>query len=220
MQQLCENPDGLPMRKPSQRSGRLAIIVLVAILIGLAVIYVVMKSAPRGGGMSTTHPWVGQPLPEATLQPMVNAEESIDTAEFADQVTMINFWGPWCPPCVLEFPELLKIRKKFKDQPDFQLVSIAADGQWVPSKTGMFHENVEFLKPETQLLLAQYNSDLPIYLDDSGQLRHQLNAISRYSGYPTTILVGRSGKIEAVWIGFGGDMSDASEMISKLIIEN
>ena len=42
---------------------------------------------------------------------------SYDQRIFAEsKLTLINFWEPWCPPCVGEMPDLEKIYEQYKDK--------------------------------------------------------------------------------------------------------
>lgn len=43
-----------------------------------------------------------------------------------DKVIMLNFFATWCPPCRVELPELVKLRKAFPDK-DFLLVGLSVD---------------------------------------------------------------------------------------------
>ena len=51
---------------------------------------------------------------------------SWDESCFAQaELTMINFWEPWCPPCVGEMPELEKLYENYRDQ-GFQILGVYA----------------------------------------------------------------------------------------------
>lgn len=41
------------------------------------------------------------------------------------QVVVLNFWATWCPPCVAEFPSMIKMAEHFGGK--VKLVTIAAD---------------------------------------------------------------------------------------------
>lgn len=202
-----------PRQRRQQRSGNVLLFVLLCVLAGLAVVLIVSLLGPGGSGPATSHPWVGHPLPSAQLQPLLNADEAIDTDSFVGKVTLVNFWGPWCGPCLMEFPELLQIRERYSDSPDFQLIAIASDGMWMAGQPGLFEEETEQLKHDSQLLLAQYNSDMPVYVDMNAQLRDDLVKMSPNFGYPTNILVGSDGLIKAVWVGYGGELTPITRAI-------
>lgn len=202
-----------PRRSMSPRSGNAGLFILLCVLAGLVIMLLAILLGPGRSGPATSHPWVGQPVPGAELQPLINAQSPINTDEFAGKVTLVNFWGPWCGPCLMEFPELLQIRERYADNPDFQLVAISCDGRWMPGQVQPFEEETEQLKHDSQLVLAQYNSDLPVYVDMNADLRRQLVATSRQFGYPTNFLVGRDGMIKAVWVGYAGDLTPISKAI-------
>lgn len=42
------------------------------------------------------------------------------------KVVLVNFWATWCPPCVKEFPELVKLYNDYKSK-DFVLLFISLD---------------------------------------------------------------------------------------------
>lgn len=204
----------LPARH--NRSGRVQVLIALCSLVGIGVMVSTYLLGPRPGG---PHPWVGKPIPSAALQPLLNAETPLDPASLQGKAVLINFWGPWCPPCLMEFPELLKLREKFVDESGFQFVSIASDGGWVPGGVG-YQENEEYLRDESQLILAKYNSDLPIYVDLDGKLRYKLVNTADFTGYPTTILVGTDGKIAGVWLGYSPSLvKEATKMIREQLGE-
>jgi thiol-disulfide isomerase/thioredoxin len=44
----------------------------------------------------------------------------------SEKLRLINVWATWCGPCVIEFPELIKIHRMYADR-SFELISISAD---------------------------------------------------------------------------------------------
>ena len=42
------------------------------------------------------------------------------------EITMINFWEPWCSPCVSEMPDLEKLYENYKDQ-GFQIIGVYSE---------------------------------------------------------------------------------------------
>jgi len=44
---------------------------------------------------------------------------------WAGKVVLVNFWATWCPPCREEIPELLQLKKEYKDR--LQIVGISED---------------------------------------------------------------------------------------------
>ena len=55
-----------------------------------------------------------------------------------NKVTMINFWGTFCGPCISEMPELGEIERKYKDK-GFEIVGLTTD---VADLNGNYDESV------------------------------------------------------------------------------
>lgn len=47
-------------------------------------------------------------------------------ASHRGRVVLLNVWATWCPPCVKEFPQLIRLHKKYRAQ-GFEVVSVSAD---------------------------------------------------------------------------------------------
>ena len=71
-----------------------------------------------------------EPEPEATAGLSFSTTDREDNAWDEScfqqaELTMINFWEPWCPPCVGEMPELEKLYENYQDR-GFQILGVYA----------------------------------------------------------------------------------------------
>ena len=62
-----------------------------------------------------------EPVPEAAAGLSFSTTDREDNAWDEScfqqaELTMINFWAPWCPPCVGEMPELEKLYESYAEQ--------------------------------------------------------------------------------------------------------
>ena len=70
-----------------------------------------------------------QPAPESTEMALHFSTtafdgSSVDESILAEaSVTMVNFFEPWCPPCIAELPELQKLYENYADK-GFKLVGV------------------------------------------------------------------------------------------------
>src|SRR5436190_761265 len=72
-----------------------------------------------------THSAVGARLSAFQLEPLTGEATSVSQIDLAGKVTLVNFWGPWCGPCVVEFPYLVELVEHFWHEPHFQFFSVA-----------------------------------------------------------------------------------------------
>ena len=84
---------------------------LIAAVVGAAVLalVVVFALSPAGGQKDITSPIVG------TVAPPINGANlhggQVDLDSFKGEWVLVNFFATWCPPCVQEHPELVKLSK-------------------------------------------------------------------------------------------------------------
>lgn len=108
---------------------------------------------------------------------------TFDDSLFADQeLTLINFWEPWCGPCVSEIPDLQKLYDNYADQ-GLLIIGVYAEEN--------MEEDVDIVLTDSDVTypILKYTSEFDIY----------------QSGYvPTTILVDRDGNIIDTGISYQG----------------
>ncbi|MGE5344838.1 MAG: TlpA family protein disulfide reductase [Acidithiobacillales bacterium] len=46
------------------------------------------------------------------------------------QLLILHFWATWCPPCVEEFPALLRFWKEYEKKPGLALLAVSVDENW------------------------------------------------------------------------------------------
>ncbi len=47
-------------------------------------------------------------------------------SEWQGKIRIINFWATWCPPCLKEIPEFIKLQAQYKDK-NLQFIGIAIE---------------------------------------------------------------------------------------------
>lgn len=111
---------------------------------------------------------------EFTFQDKDGLEHSFD--EFKGKIVLVNFWAPFCGPCVKELPSINRLAETFK--PDELAI--------LPICTSLEYKE--------QALSAIHLGDLShlnLYFDHTQALKSALNA----RGIPLTIILDKEGKI-------------------------
>ena len=100
-------------------------------------------------------------------------------------LTMINIWATFCPPCLEEMPELGALSTEYADK-GFQIIGIVADAQ--DSSGAISASQVDLAKEIVQKTGASYTHLLP----SEDLIRIKLNAVS---AVPETVFVDKNGDI-------------------------
>ena len=159
------------------------------------------------------HPGVGRPLPFLELRPLTGDAPPISLADLQNHVTLLNFWGTWCPPCRNELPHIAELRQRFAGQEAFRLLAVSCP-------PGGQADDVQSLQEDTASLLKRLGLDLPTYYDPDGATQYALGNLINLEGYPTTVLLDRRGVIRAVWVGYRpGVETEMERYISTLLDE-
>jgi len=191
--------------------SRLAtIMVLVAILAGLWVVGWLLIWGVK--------PWfqqrgIGKPCTFMELKPLSGSPPALSLADLQGHVTLLNFWGTWCPPCRAELPHMAELRQRFAGQRAFRLVAIS----YPPDGRAADRQSV---LDDTTGLLKQLNLVLPTYYDPGGRTFDAVDATIGFEGFPTTLLLDRQGVIRAIWVGYEpGVETEMERRVAELLGE-
>lgn len=135
--------------------------------------------ASAAGGSSAADSLTGADIssdfdPDFTFSTTDRDGNTWDETTFSQyDLTMINFWEPWCGPCVGEIPDLEHLYEDYKDK-GFQIIGVYSE---------------ETMESDVDAILKESNVSYPI-------LHYSLDFDRFQSGYvPTTIFVDREGHV-------------------------
>ena len=204
-----ENGD---QRRPAKESGRQigVAVILVAVVFVLGGVLSRFFRSPGIDG--TEHPAVGRTLPDLELQGLGKRVSDVALDDLRGGVTLINFWGIWCPPCRIELPHIARLSEEYADRKDFRLLAVSCGPPGIAENRGQ-------LEKATLDYLASQNIDMPVLADLEETTRRAVDrALDGMQGYPTTILIDRNLTIRAVWVGYAsGSEHDMSRQIQRLL---
>lgn len=197
----AQHPDEVVDPAPSQ-SSRWWLILLIAT--GAVLLFLVFRQPPQRPPIGTSHAGIGQRLSEMELEPLLNAKKSVSLADVEGKVTLINYWGPWCPPCLMELPELVELEKEYRGREDAAILLVSSSGG--PG------QSVDELAQDTRETMEKQKSSAAIYHDENNISKMALIQSAKLEGFafPTTIVIDQRGIIRGVWRGY--DPSFVQEM--------
>ncbi|MFD0711116.1 redoxin domain-containing protein [Paenibacillus sp. GCM10027626] len=140
-------------------------------------------------------PKIGERPPDFALLGTDNKTHRL--ADYEGKALVINFWGSFCPPCVIETPEFQRQYEKWQAQgKPFEIIGINLS--------------------EDQLTVNNFVEKFGLTYDI---LRDQRNKIERLYGvrsYPTTFFVKPDGSIMDIYVG-GLTEEEIDRRIEKLL---
>lgn len=212
---------GLTPRPPfdpeaaNRRSAKFAFFIfpLLAIVAVSTTVAVMTSSNESRRKSGTNHPAAGKQIGRVQLAPSVEVDQPLDFEQLKNKVTLINFWGTWCPPCREEFPHLVKLRERFKDDPRFVFASVVCgeDEQ----------EDVGRLTEDARKFLESEQNRLPVYVDPKHATRMTMLLSLKMESfqYPTTIIADKDGIAVGVWTGYRRGDEVAMEELLELLLK-
>ncbi|NKB72720.1 MAG: redoxin domain-containing protein [Candidatus Latescibacteria bacterium] len=125
---------------------------------------------------------VGQPAPNFVLaDPDSNL---VRLADYAGQVVLIDFWGTWCPPCLVAMPYLIELQQQYAEH-DVQIIAIAVRD--TPNAVRHYAERNQLPFP------------VPLA---AGNVQSQYQV----ANYPTSFFIDRQGTVRYAHKGFSSEL--------------
>ncbi len=129
-------------------------------------------------GMEGDHPSLGQPAPEARLEPL--GGKPAELSELRGKIVVLDFWATWCVPCIVELPEVAKVSEEFAERGVF-----------------VYAVNRGETKKTVRKFLEEQKIDLPVILDHGDKISSSFGV----EGMPHVVVIDREGTVRKVHVG-------------------
>ncbi|MBK7978682.1 MAG: TlpA family protein disulfide reductase [Ignavibacteriae bacterium] len=125
---------------------------------------------------------------EGPYPPNYNVDNSnlVNLSDFKGKVVIVDFWATWCPPCRKGIPDLIEIKKEFKDK-NVEIIGISLDSFTRGGAT----------KNDVVPFINEYGINYPILIGD-------INVAQQYGGVnsiPTSFVIDKEGYILTYYQG-------------------
>lgn len=126
----------------------------------------------------------------------------IKLSRYAGKVVLVNFWATWCPPCVVETPQLDSLYRQYKSK------GVAFIG--VDTK--------EYGRSPAKAFVRDNHISYPMIFDEQGKTAVALGNIPTMS-LPFTVLIDRQRRVAAVYLT-KVTPKDLEPALNKLVAES
>ena len=146
-----------------------------ALLVGLSVSF----GVPGPVGAQEIAP--GRPAPEIDLPRLEGGQVKLSTLR--GRPVVVTFWGTWCPPCKVEFPELVAAYRKYREA-GLEII-------------GVNQRDQEIRTTDVEAFVKEHKVEFIVAMDQRGKSRRSYRLI----GLPTTVFIDAGGIIRQVTSG-------------------
>lgn len=115
---------------------------------------------------------------------------------FADKVVLVNIFGSWCPNCNDKAPLLADWHRRYRDR-GLEIVGLAYEF------TGDFERDGR----QVRRFAERHGIDFPLLVagvSDKTKAAQTLTDLTAVIAYPTSVFIGRDGKVRSIHTGFSG----------------
>ena len=160
---------------------------IVALMFGGMGAYVGLskeKAKAAGPLTNTIAPGATGPVNELYALSLPDAAGATQAlSQWKGKNVLVNFWAPWCPPCVEEMPELSEVQGHYAGK-NLQVIGIGIDSA----------SNIATFASKFKIAYPVYVSGM----SGTDLSRHFGNATG---GLPFTVLIGADGEVKKTYLG-------------------
>lgn len=109
--------------------------------------------------------------------------KTVNITQTRGKVTVINFWGTWCPYCIYELPDFDRVASEYEDS--VSIIAIHSSGDT---------EGKEYVRknhPDTKIIFVNDPTDRDVYYAELGGTRY----------FPMTVILDEEGVIAYTHVG-------------------
>ena len=137
-----------------------------------------------------------EPFQFSAPDPRSGKPVSASDPEFKNKVIIVDIMGTWCPNCHDEEPLLVDLYNRYHKD-GLEIVSLAYE----------YTDDAKQNARQIEVFRKKYNVPYPILIagtTDDGQIAKTLPQLVNFGAYPTTIFVGRDGRVSKIHAGYTG----------------
>ena len=169
-QQVPTAPTPAPPPRPSNRNW---VVIGVMAFALVAMIYIGLHTANKGGGMVGN--LRGKAAPDFELRDLISGQK-VKLSDYKGKAVVLNFWATWCPPCKEEIPWFVDLQKQYGSE-GLAILSLDTDDDASEQDVVAFAQKMGINYP---------------VMRGSDEVESLYGGVD---GLPTTFYIGRDGRV-------------------------
>ncbi len=158
---------------------KLGFITLALVFIFTSTIYAKSENKPLEEMTLTTY--------DGKILNIIITEDGFKFKQFPNKTVLLNFFGPMCPPCIIEIPHLSELQKEHKN--DLQIVAVQVQMPIENDELGDF--------------IKKNNINYPVVnLNDAWDIVSFVKANTNWGGQiPFMMMFDKNGRLKSSYMG-------------------
>lgn len=157
------------------------IIIICAIFFGIGVVMWDTTAPPSKPRISAQNKQNDKTVPNFAFTTIEG--KKLTLSEFKGKTVLINVWATWCPPCIAEIPQLLKLAKRDKDQLVFIALSVDNSPRKIKSYLGKLPKGLQEIVASNNVMFVH---------DKNKAISEDILGIAYY---PETLIIAPNGSL-------------------------
>ncbi len=158
----------------------------------------VMNKCKEAGFFESQECMVGHKIPE--FNGTTYNGKKIGNDNIKNKIAVFNFWFMACAPCIAELDGLNEVVDLYKNRDDIQFISFTTD-----TKQNVINDFLPFHTLNFEIIPDAENTIF--------------NVFKSWWGFPTTIVIDKTGKIHKIFSGGSTDKKEGSKKIKTTLIK-
>jgi thiol-disulfide isomerase/thioredoxin len=169
------------------------------------------KRAADAGKPSATHPLLGQPAPEFRFEILESADKTrpIDKDALKGRVVLLDFWTPYCGPCVQRLPELDGLMAAYKKADDVAIIALDVE-HWGDERAALRRRILTIFKQTGVDPISKGPVGL-VGIDTKDEIR----PLFQVQGVPSVMILDKEGIVRFYRVG-AVDVGELNTVIDRL----
>lgn len=167
--------------------GAKVLLVLIQIVSVFMLVTILGPLRETAAGARRIQRTIGEAAPDLAFRRVADDAE-LNLRQFDGKVRLVNLWATWCPPCLIELPDLDRLQQTYGDQ-DLAIITLSqqsrADLQAFAaehpySMTNVYAEHIDWLE-------VGDSRPVTVLIDRQGVVRDFIYGMRDFEGFKAMI---------------------------------